>query len=68
MKKPTIRVEDIAEQARKIRDIMQSIMDASESGKPLDPYVRSVATGGTLAGDVAVLGVMIIAREYQEGE
>lgn len=57
--------EHIKEQAKKIRDVAQRIIDACESGEAIDPYARNKATSGSLAQDAAVLGIMIVKSETE---
>lgn len=69
MKSQPIRLIDaqhIEEQAKKIRDVAQRIIDACQTGQPVDAYARNKATGGSLAQDAAVLGIMIVQYESEE--
>ncbi len=56
----------IEEQARKIRDVAQRIIDACQTGRPVDAYARNKVAGGSLAQDAAVLGIMIVQYENEE--
>jgi len=60
-----VGTDHIGEQAKRIRDIVQSILDSCISGQPLDPYARNKVTGGSLAQDAAVLGIMIVQNELE---
>lgn len=60
-----IDAEHIEKQAERIRDIAQRIIDACQSGESIDPYARNKATGGSLAQDAAVLGIMIVQYELE---
>jgi len=64
-KKILVDAQHIEEQAKKIRDVAQRIIDACQSGQPVDPYARNKATGGSLAQDAAVLGIMIVQYELE---
>lgn len=64
--KVMIDAQHIAEQAKRIRDIAQRIMDACENETSIDPYARNKVTGGSLAQDAALLGIMIV--QYEQGE
>lgn len=64
--KAMVDAQHIAEQAKLIRDIAQRIIDACEQETPIDAYARNKATGGSLAQDAAVLGIMIIQHEMGE--
>ena len=61
-----VDVQHIEEQAKRIRDIAQAIIDACQSGKPIDPYARNKVAGGSLAQDAAVLGIMLIQHELEQ--
>ena len=56
----------IAEQAERIRDIAQTLMDAYNRGSNVDAYARNKVVSGSLAADAAVLGIMIVAYEESE--
>lgn len=68
MKNPTITTKDIQQQAKRMRDIAQSIIDDIEARKPINNYARSVLAGGQFAQDAAILGIMVIANELQNEE
>lgn len=65
MKKVLTNKDAITQQAKYIRDIVQSIMDSCQKNKPLDMYARNKVTGGSLAKDAAVLGIMIVQDELE---
>lgn len=65
---PMIGCDHIRAQAERIRDIAQRVIDACDNGTTIDPYARNKSVSGSLAGDAATLGIMIVQYEYENGE
>ena len=68
MKTPDmVDAQHIEDQARRIRDVAQKVIDACRQAQPIDTFARNKVTGGSLAQDAAVLGIMIVQYELEEG-
>lgn len=65
---PHVRVSDIRDQAQEIREIMDDIIAACDSGEACRPYARAVVAGGDIAKKAAILCIYLTAYENQEEE
>ncbi len=54
-----VDADQIKDQAQRIRDIMDSVIDACNRQGPLDTYARNKLLGGTIGGDVTTLCIML---------
>jgi len=61
-----IDASHIEEQAKKIRDVAQRVIDACQSGQVIEAHSRNKVMGGSLAQDATVLAIMILQHEIEE--
>jgi hypothetical protein len=65
---PLTNADHILDQATRIRDIAQRIIDACQTGQVPDPYARNKITSGSLAQDAAVLAIMLVQHNMENAQ
>jgi hypothetical protein len=61
-----IDADHIKEQAERIRNVAQSVIDACDNNTAIDALARNKLMSGSTAQDAAVLGIMLVQYEAEE--